>query len=257
MADSFLSRADGYVQKFDEILLAETTKKSNSAVADAVALTNRFGGLHDFVVAQEGQLDNESAAFRQYANDEIKRTEAVIAELNSNREKLDKSRTDAVTAANEAKVALAAVNAARLPRNLTPEQIKAIASKMSAWTRIPGSAQAQEAAVFPTNGTWESGRLVELITKALGNPSGAGWNVSGYSPRLRPPMFAFPGVGILASSSPRAQNIATALVEALNSEGIHAFVFPDKWGECEGQHIDQPDTKPWCSRITVEVGEHP
>jgi hypothetical protein len=234
----------------------ELTSRANSAVADAVAITEKFGGLHDFVVAKEGELDDQSAALKRYANDEKKRTETVIAELNSDRQKLDKSRTEAVAAANEAKEALAAVTAARNPRNLTVDQQRTIAEKMSAWTKIPNSGAVQSVAVFPTTGTFESAHLADQIAAALG-PGQAGWTVNRYPVTFGNPM-SVSGVGMFTSSNVRGQAVAAALAKSLNEEGIAAFVIDKKWKGCEDSKItEHPDSDPFCSHVSVMIGDHP
>lgn len=153
-AEDKVNEADVAIQELNDIQLADAETKANSAIADAVAITEKFGGLHKFVEAKERELDNQFGALKRYADDENKRTEAVIAELNSDRQKLAKSRTDAVAAANEAKESLAAVTAARKPRNLTVEQQKTIANKMSAWTKLPNSDARQ---------AWPYSQLLRLL----------------------------------------------------------------------------------------------
>ncbi len=235
----------------------ELTKRANSAVADAVALTEKFGGLHDFVATKEGELDEQFAALKRYAADERKRTEKVIAELNSDRQKLDKSRTDAIAAANEAKEALAAVTAARKPRNLTVEQQRRIAQKMAAWAKIPNSSGPQRVAVFSTTGIFESARLADQIAATLGLEQ-AGWDVNRNRVNFGTEM-ALSGVGMFTSSNVRGQAVAAALAKALNEEGIVAFIIDQKWKGCEDleQLKERIDTDPWCSNVSVIVGDHP
>ena len=236
----------------------ELTNRANSAAADAVAITQKFCGLHDFVVAQERELDTNFAALKRYADDENKRTEAVIAELNNDRKKLDKARTDAVAAADEAKEALAAVMAARKPRTLTAEQQRAIAKKMTAWTTIPNTSSRQSVAVFPTNEAFESAQLADQIAAALGpEPNGAGWSMNRNAVTMGIPMVVS-GVGIFTSSNVRGNMVAAALAEALNEEGITAFITPQKWKGCEENKVTtHPDTEPFCSHVSVLVGDHP
>jgi hypothetical protein len=257
VADSFLSRADGYVQKFDEILLADTTAKSNSAAADAISLANRFGGLHSFVVTQEGEIDREFEDFKEYANDENKRTEELVTELNRDREKLDKSRIDAVAAANEAKQALAAVNAARKWRTLDQDQQERIAAAMSAWTHIPGGTGVQQVAVFPINQLTESMSLANQIAFVLGStPKGAGWSINRNRVNFGTEWVVL-GVGILTSSNARGQAVAAALAAALNNEGIFANVLHPPRSGCEQTSVKNPDADAFCSQISVMVGDHP
>jgi hypothetical protein len=257
IAEGFLFKADGLVLKFDEILLQDTNSKSNGAVADAVALTKQFGGLHEFVVAKEGELATQFGALKQYADVENKRTETVIAKLNDDRQRLDKARTDAVAAADEAKDALAAVNAARKPRTLTLDQQRTIANKMAVWSKIPNSASMQRVAVFPTTGIFESAHLADIIAAVLG-PGQAGWDVNRFPVTFDNGMPLLSGVGIFTSSDARGEAVAAALAEALNKEGILTFVAPEKWKICEGGQMSKhPDTDPICSHVTVVVGDHP
>jgi len=257
-AEDKVNEADVAIQELNGIQLADAEYKANSAITDAVAITEKFGGLHAFVEAKEREADNQFAAFKRYTDAENKRTEAVIAELNSDRQKLDKARTDAVTAANEAKEVLAAVTAARQPRHLTPDQQRTIAQKMAAWTKIPNSSDGvQDVAVYPSTGTFESTHLADEIAAALARPPGAGWGINRNAVNFGSPMMVL-GVGIFTSSNSRGQAVAAALAKALNEEGILAFVIPQKWKGCEDNKItEHPDTEPYCSLVSVIVGDHP
>lgn len=247
---------DASIQGCNAARLTEVKASADDATADAVSVTKQFGGLHEFVVAKERELDTQFGALKQYADAENKRTETVIAELNKDRQKLDKSRTDAIAAADEAKEALAAVNTARKPRILTEEQQERIARKMAVWATIPNSKKVQSVAVFPTTGTFESAHLADQIAAAL-SPGKAGWRVTRYPVTMGVDM-AVSGVGMWTSSNARGRAIATALAEALGEEGIAAFVIPQKWKGCEDNKVaDHPDTDPWCSHFSVIVGDHP
>ncbi len=153
--------------------------------------------------------------------------------------------------------AIAAANARLAPRQLTPAQQGLIADKMRKWAKLPEGGALQRVAVFSTSGLFESSRLADQIATALG-PDGAGWA----TPNRYPVTMGFPmavsGIGMFASSSPRGQAVASALADALNSVGIAAFVTPQRWKGCEYEKITtHPESEPFCSSFSVEVGDHP
>jgi hypothetical protein len=236
-------------------------QKAAEAINSAVAIVGKFGDLQSFVATKEKELDTQFGAFKRFADGEKKRTEAVIAELNSDRQKLDKSRTEAVAAANEATDALAAVNAARRPRTLNADQQRRITDAMSMWTTIPGSeGKLQQIAVYPINQFIESLSLANQIAAALGQKPGAGWDINRNRVNFGTEWVVL-GVGILTSSNARGKSVAAALADALNKEGVFAHVLPQTRLGCEDAKnpgaIKHPETEPFCSQISVMVGDHP
>ena len=89
-------------------------------------------------------------------------------------------------------------------------------------------------------------------------PMKAGWTVNRY-PVTYGMSFSVAGVGVLTSSSPRGTTVAEHLVRALNSERIFAFVIPEKRKGCEDMENLRlrATTDPWCSSISVLIGDHP
>ena len=71
--------------------------------------------------------------------------------------------------------------------------------------------------------------------------------------------FSLAGVGMLTSSNPRGIDVANALAEALIGENISAFILPAKRRGCEEMErsAEQIAADPWCSQISVFVGDHP
>jgi len=149
-----------------------------------------------------------------------------------------------------------ALQAADTRRDLTPEQQQVIANKMRAWAKLPKGFSRQSVAVFSTNGLFESAHLADEIAAALG-PGKAEWNVNRYPVTMGVPLTVS-GVGMFASSNARGQAIASALADALNSVGIAAFVMPQRWKGCEDEKITpHPESEPFCSGFSIEVGDHP
>jgi hypothetical protein len=218
----------------------ELTNRANSAVADAVEITNKFGGLHSFVTAKEGELDNHFAAFKRYADDERQRTEAVIVELNADQQKLDKARNDAIAAANEAKEALAAVQAANAPRYLLPQQQTDFVSSMNGFSGL-----AAQILVPPstTSDTGPLASLLESLLKQAGWKSGTMQTFGGWSKYVQ--------VCIGKTPKPNVADAATAIVIAMRQANIQAFINNDLGPSIpasgSGTTVEKPD-------MTILVG---
>lgn len=235
--------------------IADDNKIAMNAAKHAADLGVRVDELPSFVAQKRKEINDEINDFQKSAVDQKRQTDALIAGLNSDRQKLDRSRIEAVEAANQAKDALAAVTAARKPRDLTIEQRKVIAEQMSRWTRLPNSDARQSVAVFTTNSLFESAHLADQIASALGVGAGAGWSVNRNSAQFG---MLVSGVGLYTSSNTRGQAVAAALAATLNAEGIVAFVIEQKSKGCEEYNLtEHPDTEPYCSHVSVMVGDHP
>jgi hypothetical protein len=108
VADSFLSRADGYVQKFDEILLNEATRQSSSANAKSA-----------MAYARAAETEKQAAQENSRAAEALKSAE--IARKSAEGFQLQIAQASERAANAEARAAEAALELARLksPRSLT------------------------------------------------------------------------------------------------------------------------------------------
>jgi hypothetical protein len=131
VADSFVSKADGFVQKFDEILLSDAQKKTGAASERAAMAFERAAQTE-----REASQENERAAkAEQQASEENARAAkaleaAEIARTNAEGLSLQIAQANERAANAEKRTAEAEVELARLklPRSLTrvPELISAL-----------------------------------------------------------------------------------------------------------------------------------
>ena len=180
-------------------------------------------------------------ADRARSNERIHDLDVVVANANAR--------------AAEADLARAKIEARLAPRRLNEQQQESLAGKMAAFSQI-GDAGKQLVAVFPFPVAFDNGALADNIAAALGK---AGWSVNRYPVTYGAGIGAVLGVGILTSSNPRSVSVATALAAALQDEGIAAGVLDVKRSGCEemGYSQEKIDAEPWCSAISVFVGDHP
>ena len=139
------------------------------------------------------------------------------------------------------------------PRHLSSEQQALLAQQLSIWANVSGVQQS--VAVFPTSSSWESTRLADEIANVLKT---AGWNINRHKVDFGM-SYSVSGIGLLTSSNPRGIAAADALAKALNTERIFSSVIPTKRSGCEEMNMppDLMASNPWCSQISVFVGDHP
>ncbi len=271
------------VGKWSAILLAialaielfatvKTNNINDAKIAELYLDAGRLGitidGLHNFVEKKVQISEDQMNSFKFFAQNQKKQTDGIIQELNDDKIRLDKARDEALKAAQETKKDLADMElalekervlqqkmiAVMSPRTLSPEQQHTLVEKMLAWANLPNSNIPQSVAVFSTSGVFESKNLANQIAVVLEK---AGWRVNRNSVHFGNPM-SVSGVGLFSSSNPRGQSVAIALVNALNSEGIGAFIIDKKWKGCEDNKITTHiDTEPFCSHVSIMVGDHP
>lgn len=156
--------------------------------------------------------------------------------------------------AAEAQLALARYKA---PRVLSPEQAASVAESMKQWATLPKSGAQQSVAVFPAASTFEAARLADQLAAVLG-PAGANWSINRFPVTYEVGPLALTGVGLLISHNARAEQIANALVQVLNANGIIAFIVPARRRGCEEMDDEtkaKSETDPWCSSISIMVGD--
>jgi|GEM_PF-3152565 len=143
-------------------------------------------------------------------------------------------------------------------RSLSQEQQGVFTSRMSEWAKLPGTDKQQSVSVFPTSGLHEAANLANEIAVALEQ---AGWAVGRHPVTYLPAGWTIfvTGVGILTSSNPRGIAVAQSIADALNEQGVETTLLPEKRGGCEEQGMTQEliDAAPWCSAVSVLVGDHP
>jgi hypothetical protein len=142
------------------------------------------------------------------------------------------------------------------PRIISESQRFAIAAAMKSLALLPNTNQRQSVAVFPSSAVFEAANLADQIAETLTH---AGWDVNRH-PVTFGKALSVSGVGLLTSSNSRGIRVATALAAALNANGIFAFHTPEKRSGCEemeGMTDARIASAPWCSQVSVFVGDHP
>jgi hypothetical protein len=158
--------------KKDE-LLVEAQREAASALRAAADLGLSFDNLHTFVAHKQADADKRFEALKTFAAADEARSAKVIADLNSNRERLEAATKRAESAA--AKVA---------PRIITPEQRAAL---ITAWKNTAKGRVAVAAKLFDEEADAFAGQLTDVL-------NAAGFQGS----KLRGPMsFGTPGQTIV------------------------------------------------------------
>jgi hypothetical protein len=191
---------------------------------------------------------------------------ALTAEATSARAAIAEANARAAEAnqkAEEEKLARVKIEEKLAPRRFTNEQASRISAKMAAWSKIPGIDPRpgidglQQVAVFPVSSAFEPAQLADQLAAILG-PGQAGWNINRNAVTYGM-TFSVSGIGILTSSNLRGIAVADALAQALVAEGMLGFVIPQKRKGCEDIDTlkERVDTDPFCSAISVFVGDRP
>jgi hypothetical protein len=232
VAESFVSKADGLVRKFDEIVLAETQNKSSEAFERAASAYARAAQTE-----QEAGQENERAA-KSLEAAELARKEAEGFQLQ-------------IAKANE-RAADAERETARLmqklaDRILSPEQQKRVQTKVDLF---PGTPYELAASDVP-----EATRLVVSIDNILHS---AGWLYKPSESKVFRFVFTlsngdqaevFHGsgveIGLTKSLMGKYNSAAGALQRALSAEGI----------ETAGRIL--PDDDPSPNAIHITIGSKP
>ena len=221
-----------------------------SDVANMVLVVSLVAGVAaTFVVVRTG---NVKEAFwdkaREEAKSELAKTSKAIAEANER-------AAEANRKAEEEKLARVKIEEKLAPRQLSDEQKNKIGRMLSEFASIPGTGNKQKVSVFSVSGSFESQIFAQHIVHAL---TIAGWNVD-EQPVTYGMSYTLLGVGILLSNNPRAENVAKALIEAFSEERVFVQILPKRRPGCEeqGQKPEQIAKDPWCSAISILVGDHP
>jgi hypothetical protein len=146
-------------------------------------------------------------------------------------------------------------NLASKRRALSAKNIGALTERMKRWAVLPAGIKRQSAAVFATSSTFEAAALADQIAKALGD---AGWSINRH-PVMYGEHFVVPGVALLIASNDRALAISVDLIAALQESGVAAGLLSRRRRGCEemGKAEQEIADEPWCSSISVIVGDKP
>jgi hypothetical protein len=218
VADSFLSKADGYVQKFDEILLTEAQRGTALARERASAAYERASENEKETANTLKQAEQERAdAAKSLAAAETARKEAEGFQL-----QIAQANERAAQAEEQSAKAELELAKLKTPRTLSIEQQERIASMIK---RFPGTPYD-----LWVSGDSDSTALMGLIDSTLRS---ADWK---FNPPETPLMFgnkagiiADSGISIHVPEEHRAEweASAVALRDALVTEGIAALAFAD------------------------------
>jgi hypothetical protein len=150
VADSFVSKADGFVQKFDEILLADAQRKTGLAseraasAFDRAAKTEREASQENERAAkteQQASEENERAAKALKAAEEARRNaeglELQIAQADERAARADQNAAEANRQAEQERLARVKIEQQLAPRVLTEEQQRRIKEKVGLFLGTP------------------------------------------------------------------------------------------------------------------------
>lgn len=249
---------------------AHDHKIAAKAAADAASLGVSVSGLHNFVTTQEAQ------------------NKAVIDALTRKTADLNKVRADALAAAEKSQNDLIALNDALARQKALTSKIEAATEKLeqrhvseaqkrqlrdllAKWAVVPGAGEfsgktplggKQVALVLQYPDTEEGAAFAKELRDAI---KGAGWNAccdgfSGANQMIGNTFFpALAGITVAATDSPRSNEVADALVNALNAVGLKARKY-DRRDELASGCDKTPllaQKLPGCAVVSVFVGEHP
>ncbi len=232
VADSFVSKADGYVQKFDEILLTEAQRGTAFARERASAAYERASENEKETAATLKQAEQERADAAR-SLEVTKGYESQIAQANER-------------AANaEQRAAEAALELAKLktPRSLSKQQQERIAAKVKPFSGTPFDLWVSTDS--------DSTALMEIIDAKLRS---AGWKFIEPEGSIlyahKAGVIAQSGISIHVPEEHLAEwgPAIAALRDALKSEGIPATTFSDT---AEGEKDMKRD------RVHVLIGSKP
>lgn len=234
VADSFVSKADGFVQKFDEILLADAQKKTGAASERAAMAFERAAQTE-----REASQENERAAkAEQQAAEENSRAAKALEAAETARKSAEGFQLQ-IAQANE-RAAKAELETERLrkqlaDRTLTDEQVLSIGNKLKLFKGQP----------YTVTAYWDSpeslglANRINAVLKIV-----AEWS---YSDEGSKSMLLGGTVGIFVWTHPDAdestKRAAEALIEALNTEGLEA-----------SPRVQNPQNNPKHNKIALVVG---
>lgn len=140
------------------------------------------------------------------------------------------------------------------PRRLSDEALSRICDTMRPHAEIAPGVK-QSVAVFPVSPAFETVAFANQLAACLEQ---AGWNVNRNSVTYGISLTVA-GVGMLTSSNPRSILVGESLSAVLNGEQMFAHVLAVKRSGCEemGYGLDEISTNPWCSQVSVFVGDRP
>jgi hypothetical protein len=233
--------------------LVHSSPMDKARLLSLIDTTNKWG-ISFCVVAAIGAAGLAVVAYLNWrlngqlgALDEIDRKahEMAIAAATSAAADANARSAEANARAAEADLARVRLENRLAPRNLTAEQIQAIADKMRPFTS--GDIR-QNVAVFPYPPSAEANNFAEQLFEAFAR-AGCTMNRNAVTYGLR--IGSFVGVGVLSSPDPRGMTVADAAAAAVRSAGVIAYVLPER------RVVSQAGDRTFDAAISVFVGEHP
>jgi hypothetical protein len=248
VADSFVSRADGYVQTFDQILLAETQNRTALASARASAAYERASENEKETAATLKQAQQERAdAAKSLAAAETARRAAEgfalqISQANERAANAEQKAAESNETAEREKLARLQLEARLAPRSLSFAQQSDLRERLQ-------KIGAHDLDIFVLGEAAEIRGMAELLKSVIAN---AGWNVRTWAVTNG---GIATGIFVAPLENSGNDNLAGTLASALNAEGLAATPYPaipkDKWGQ---QHIGSMLNGPqWDDNKTAPI----
>jgi hypothetical protein len=115
---------------------------ATQAASDAARLGVSVGTLHNFVTGKQQEIDRQFSQFRTFAEGERKRAESVISDLNADKARLDKARSDAAASVTEAQRLVGDAKATILEQRVALTNVRAQLSDLSSRVIVTEAATA-------------------------------------------------------------------------------------------------------------------
>lgn len=229
--------------------IAQINEKSAVALREAGELGASFDGLHSLVAETKKGVDDESSRLRSFANDQKRRTEAVVAGLTRDKDRLDEASQDAADSLKASRKILADMNAALAAERAEREKFARLAEPRQL---SDAQASAIVAALKPYRGQpvmlWTGGQLKEAVAlshRLAAILKRAGWSYSDADSTIVGSVGGL-SVGVDPRASPKARAAAKALSDTLKTQGLdNDFAVSDN-GQTTG-----PETE----RVSITVGQ--
>lgn len=238
------------LQAIEERAIVGAQQTANNSAIEAGKLGVSVDNLHSFVTQKETEAETQFNKLQTFVAAEDSKNADVIAELEKDKDNLDKARSDAaasVTAANKVLADMTTALAeeknvrdrmlARIaPRDLSGAQIQKIGTALKSF-----SGQSWTVTTY-----WESKEPLALANELFVALGAAGWK---YDDEGTKGMMLGGVEGILVYVHPQAtlhtKEAATALISALKAEGI------------EGTLRNQNDPSHPNEKLILNVGSKP
>lgn len=217
------------LQSIEESAITAAQKTANDSLLSAGKLGVTVDNFQGFVVQKEHEADTQFDKLKLYVAAENEKDAAVIAELDKDKDTLDKARDDAVASEVSAKKVLADMTseleaqrqvrermlAIMAPRDLSNAQIANVATAVAKF-----SGQSWTVTTY-----WDAKEPLALANKIAAALIAAKWHYDDEGTKGMM-LGGIEGVQVYVhpEASSNAKSAADALVAALNAEGISAVL---------------------------------